>query len=195
MLNLKILKVHFQCALLTSDRLWKVLSLWDLCVFCWPSLIGQIVICWMSIVLQIEDLKNDNALLRAQLQQHGLEISETTSQWQKKKKPLSRINSLKWRNNSSMTHLLTPHHRLKMFCNSSSVWMLVWYTDTLPSEQRLSDRCENKICCKSTLCFFPSLPRELNNLDWSIWNNPLLPEVSRFPQVFVFSLNLGIVNQ
>ncbi|XP_026087913.1 upstream stimulatory factor 2-like isoform X2 [Carassius auratus] len=29
---------------------------------------------------QIEDLKNDNALLRAQLQQHGLEISETTSQ-------------------------------------------------------------------------------------------------------------------
>lgn len=40
----------------------------------------------MSIVLQIEDLKNDNALLRAQLQQHGLEISETTSQWQKKKK-------------------------------------------------------------------------------------------------------------
>lgn len=32
-------------------------------------------------VLQIEDLKNDNALLRAQLQQHGLEISgETSSQ-------------------------------------------------------------------------------------------------------------------
>uniref|UniRef100_A0A672PEN7 Upstream stimulatory factor 2 n=1 Tax=Sinocyclocheilus grahami TaxID=75366 RepID=A0A672PEN7_SINGR len=29
---------------------------------------------------QIEDLKNDNALLGAQLQQHGLEISETTSQ-------------------------------------------------------------------------------------------------------------------
>ncbi|XP_057211091.1 upstream stimulatory factor 2 isoform X6 [Triplophysa rosa] len=29
---------------------------------------------------QIEDLKNDNALLRAQLQQHGLEISETASQ-------------------------------------------------------------------------------------------------------------------
>ncbi|XP_051949222.1 upstream stimulatory factor 2-like isoform X1 [Xyrauchen texanus] len=28
---------------------------------------------------QIEDLKNDNALLRAQLQQHGLEISESTS--------------------------------------------------------------------------------------------------------------------
>ncbi|XP_055075471.1 upstream stimulatory factor 2 isoform X2 [Misgurnus anguillicaudatus] len=29
---------------------------------------------------QIEDLKNDNALLRAQLQQHGLEMNETTSQ-------------------------------------------------------------------------------------------------------------------
>lgn len=90
--------------------------------------------------------------------------SSTTTAWPgnqwnyitvtKKKNPLSRINSLKWRNNPSMTHLLTPHHRLQMFCNSSSVWMLVWYTDTLPSEQRLSDRCENKIRCKSTLCFF-----------------------------------------
>lgn len=84
-----------------------------------------------------------------------------------KKKTFSRINSLKWRNNPSMTHLLTPHHRLKMFCNSSRVWILVWYTDTLPSDKRLSDRCENKICCKSTLCFFSFTPARTTS-----WTDP-----------------------
>lgn len=34
------------------------------------------------IVLQIEELKNDNALLRAQLQQHGIEVNgDATPQW------------------------------------------------------------------------------------------------------------------
>lgn len=87
---------HSDTDVVTKRQIWHDRRYVRSVVFCWPSL-GHIVICWMSILLQIEDLKNDNALLRAQLQQHGLEISETTSQWQKKKKTFSRINSLKWR--------------------------------------------------------------------------------------------------
>ncbi len=153
-------------------------------VFYWTSPIGHVVICWMSIVLQIEDLKNDNALLRAQLQQHGLEISETSSQWQKNKNSLS-------------SGEITPqwHTCSQLITELRSAATQVGYdTQTHPSDKWLWTLWNN-ICCSSAFCFLLHFRKNSTTWTRSIWNNPLLPEISRLPQVFVFCFNFGFVNQ
>lgn len=49
-------------------------------------LIMRFLFCFLFFFLKIEELKNENALLRAQLQQHGIEmVGETPPQWSRDK--------------------------------------------------------------------------------------------------------------
>lgn len=113
-----------------------------------------------------------------------------------KKTQLPRINSLKWRNNPSMTHLLTPLHRLKMFFNSSSVWMLVWYTRQHSILNRDSlTVVKIRSAVKAHFVFFLHSRENSATLTDPYGITLFFQKYPACHRSLSFSLNLGIVNQ